>query len=184
MSILRRLVAQDSNYENQWLKVDHGSRYIVNDVNECQFLFGPNSELNNSAQVLKIAAQLNTNTLDKIRFTGYLYNPKTGAIDSSSSVIFNIYSVTDIASPRWDDVFVTSVTGVQQSNSYYFAEVSISSFVGLSLDGDTTLMIEAVATRLGITYRDRIYVNHLGVYESVVRLRQDVDFLNITKKDL
>ena len=51
------------------------------------------------------------------------------------------------------------------------------------MDGDTTLMIEGVAIRSGVTYRDRIYVNHLGVYDSIIRLRNAVDFLDITKLD-
>lgn len=184
MAVIRRLVAQDDNDENQWLKVDHDSRYIVNDMDDWQFLFGPNSVLSNSSQVIKLAAQLDTNTLDKIRITGYLYNPKTGAVDSSSGITFSIYRVNDITNPKWNDVFITTLNGTLQNNAYYFSEIDISDLTGASMDGDTTLMIEGVATRLGITYRDRIYVNHLGVYESVIRLRQDVDFLNITKKDL
>lgn len=184
MAITRKLVAQDDNQDNQWLKVDHDSRYIVNASSDWQFLFGPNSELSTSGQVLKLAAQLDTTTLDKIRLIGYLYNPKNGSVDSSSGVVFSIYSVNDITNPKWNDQFITTLVGTVQNNSYYFSEINISALTGTSLDGDTTLMIEGVATRLGVTYRDRIYVNHLGVYESVIRLRQDVDFLNITKKDL
>lgn len=184
MAVIRRLVAQDDNDENQWLKVDHDSRYIVNDMDDWQFLFGPNSVLSNSSQVLKLAAQLDTNTLDKIRIIGYLYNPTTGAVDSSSGVTFTVYRVSDITNPKWNDTLITTLNGTLQSNSYYFTDINVSALTGTSMDGDTTLMIEGVATRLGVTYRDRIYVNHLGVYESIIRLRQDVDFLNITKKDL
>lgn len=183
MAILRRLVAQHNNSENQWLKVDHNSRFIENDSTHWQFLFGPNSTLNISSQVLKLAAQLDTNTLDKIRVIGYLYNPPTGNVDSAGSITFNIYKVSDITSPKWKDEFITSLSGVLQSNSYYFNEVSISTLTGTSLDGDTTLMIEGVALRLGVTYRERIYLNHLGVYDSVLRLKKDIEFLDITKQD-
>jgi hypothetical protein len=44
-------------------------------------------------------------------------------------------------------------------------------------------MIQATIVRLGITYRDRIYVNHLGIFDNVTRLRGDVEFLEVTKKD-
>ena len=169
MAILRRLVAHHNNSDNQWLKVDHNSRYIENDSTDWQFLFGPNSVLNTSNQVLKLAAQLDTTTLDKIRFTGYLYNQTTGAVDSSASVNFSIYKVTDITNPKWDDQFITTLNGTIQSNSYFFAEILISALTGTSMDGDTTLMIEGTATRLGITYKDRIYVNHLGVYDSIIK---------------
>lgn len=183
MAIPRKLVAHSSNEDMMWLKVDHTSRYIQNYSDEWQFLFGPNSVLSNSSQVLKLAAQLDTNTLDKIRIIGYLYNPVNGTVDNAASVQFTVYKVADITTPKWDDQPLTTVTGVVQSNNYHFVDILTSSLSGAVLDGDTTLMIEGVATRLGVTYRDRIYVNHLGVYDSIVRLRQDVEFLDITKQD-
>jgi hypothetical protein len=183
MAIDRKWIAQDENDCNQWLKIDHSSRYIINHSPEWQPIFNTNSTLSNSSQVLKLAAQLDTNTLDKIRMIGYLYNPVTGTIDSAAGVTFSIYKVVDITTPKWDDQLITSVGGIFQSNSYYFKDILISALTGANLDGDTTLMIEGVATRLGITYRDRIYVNHLGVYDSIIRLRNDVEFLDVTKLD-
>lgn len=183
MPVTRKLLAQDNNEENQWLDVDHDSRYIVNVSPEWQFLFGPNSALSTSSREIKLAAQLDTSTLDKIRIVGYLYNSANASTDSAASATFSIYRVEDITTPKWNEVFITNLTGVEQSNNYYFADIAISSITGASLDGDTTLMIEGTVTRSGVTYRDRIYVNHLGVYDSVVRLRNAVDFLDITKLD-
>lgn len=183
MAVTRRLVAHSNNEDNSWLKIDHSSRYIQNVSEEWQFLFNTDSVLSNSSQVLKLAAELDTSTLDKIRVVGYLYNPTNGTIDNAASITFNIYRVTDSTIPKWDDILITTLNGDIQSNSYYFKDINVSSLTGTSLDGETTLMIEGVAIRLGITYRERIYVNHLGVYGSIVRLRQDVDFLDITKQD-
>lgn len=183
MPITRTLLAQDENDVNQWLKVDHSSRYIVNDSPEWQFLFGPNSSLSNSSQVIKLAAQLDTITMDKIRIIGYLYNSRNGTIDNAGSVVFKVYKVADITTPKWDDQLLTTISGTLQSNSYYFTDILISSLTGTNLDGDTTLMVEGTATRLGVTYRDRIYVNHLGVYDSIVRLKNDVEYLDISKVD-
>lgn len=180
----RKLVAQDDQDDNQWLKVDHDSRYIVNDMDDWSWLFGPNSELSTSKQVIKIAAQLDTNTLDKIRLIGYLYNTTHGSVDNAASVTFNIYRVSDETIPKWQDNFIVTLNGIFQSNSYFFQDIEIANLTGASLDGETTLMIEAVAVRLGTTYRDRLYVNHLGIYENLLRLRQDVEFLDITKKDV
>lgn len=183
MAIDRKIVAHDSNEDNVWLKVDHNSRYIQNEIPEWQFLFGPNSTLSSGVQIIKLAAQLDTSTLDKIRMIGYLYNVNNGTIDNASAITFKIYKVTDITTPKWEDQLLTTETGILQTNSYFFKDISISSLAGTNLDGDTTLMIEGTATRLGVTYRDRIYVNHLGVYDSVVRLRNDIDFLDATKLD-
>lgn len=184
MAIIRKWIAQNDSEENQWLKIDHASRYIVNHNPEWQPLFSQASTLNNSTQILKLAAQLDTSTLDKIRIIGYLYNPINGSIDNSASIVFKIYRVTDITTPKWEDDLLTTLNGDLQSNNYYFKDINVTALTGTNLDGDTTLMIEGTATRLGVTYRDRIYVNHLGIYENVFRLRQDVDFLDISKKDL
>lgn len=180
MPIVRKLISQPGI---QALRVDHPTRFIENCSPYWQFLFNPNSELNNSLQVLKLAAQLDTSTLDKIRIAGYLYRPATGSIDSAANIDFRVYRVRDATIPKWDDLYLSTISGTLQSNGYYYADVLISSISGANLDGETTLMIEGVAVRSGTTYRDRIYVNHLGVYDSVVRLRQDVEFLDITKVD-
>jgi hypothetical protein len=180
MPVVRKWVAQPTI---QCLRVDHPDRYIQMDGRHWQPLFNLNSTLTNSSQVLKCWAQLDTTTLDSIRIAGYLYRPNTGSVDTSAAISFRIYRVRDITSPNWDDLYITTVSGALQPNGYYTVVVSISSIVGATLDGDTTLMIEATAIRSGTAFRDRIYLNHLGVYESINRLRQDVDFLDITKQD-
>lgn len=180
---VRRLLAQDDTQEAQWLKVDSISRYIENHSEEWQFLFGPGSEPTNSVQVIKLAAEFDTNNLDAIRVIGYLYNTVNGTIDNAASCIFNIYRVEDITSPKWNDLLIYNTTGTLQSNSYFYTDINVNLLTGTSLDGDTTLMIEGVINRLGRNYRDRIYVNHLGVYGSILQLRQDVEFLDLTKLD-
>lgn len=180
MAINRILVAQDGD-ENQILKTDNITKFLVNHCSEWQFLFNPNSELTNSAQVVKLSAEFDTTTFNKIRMVGYLYNTVSGGIDSASSCIFNIYRV---AQGNWNDVLITTITGDLQPNSYYFKDIDLSSLSPADLDGDTTLMIECFIVRLSQTYRDRIYVNHLGVYDSIVRLKSDIEFLDISKQDL
>lgn len=181
MPITRKLIAQDTNEENQWLKVDSAQRYIVNDSNDWQFLFGPNSEPTTSNQVIKISAEFNKETFDTIRFAGYLYNPVSGSVDNAASVTFNVYLVT---TPDWTETFISSVSGTQSYNNYYYASVNTSSLAPIDFYGGDTIMIEAVAVRLGRTYRDRIYVNHLGIFDNAFRLKQSIDFLDISKQDI
>jgi len=38
--------------------------------------------------------------------------------------------------------------------------------------------------RWGRTYKNKIYINHLGVYDSIVRLKNDIEFLDISKQDI
>lgn len=180
MAINRILLAQDENEENQWLKVDSNKRYIVNDTQDWQFLFGPNSAFTTSTLFLKLAAELNKETFDTIRFAAYLYNPTSGTIANTATVTFNVYLIT---TPNWTEQFVASFAGARIYNSYFFANINTSALSPIDFFGGDTIMIEAVATRLTETYRERLYINHLGIYDNITRLRQDVEFLDISKAD-
>jgi len=179
----RKLVAHDSHEDHQILATDNIKRYIMNDSEDWQFLLGPSSSFTSSAQIIKLAGEFDTNDFNHIRVVGYLYNTYSGTIDNSASCTFRIYKVANPGSPPWDDQLLHTVAGTQIPNSYYYVSIDLSSLASASLDGDTTLMIEGTIVRMGRTYRDRIYVNHLGVYDSVTRLRNDVQWLNLSKKD-
>lgn len=179
MAVTRRLVSQD-NESCQILGTDDANRVVINDQNDWQLLFGPNSSLSNSDQVVKIAAELDPNDLSSIRFVAYLYNPTRDAIDNAATCTFKVYLVTN---PGWNETLLTTFSGIYQPNFYFFADVLDTSLVPAILDGEATLRIEVAITRLGITYRDRIYVNHLGIYDSFIRLKKKVEFLDITKLD-
>lgn len=183
MAITRKLVAQDIAEDNQILKMDNLTRYIVNDGTIWQFLFNTNSAFTNSSQVLKLAGEFDVSSADNVRIIGYLYNPTNGTIDNSASCVFKIYNVATTLNPQWDDQLLFTTSGTLMPNGYYFATIALNSLPGTFLDGNTTLMVEGTAIRLGRTYRDRIYINHLGIYDNVDRLRKDVEFLDITKLD-
>lgn len=179
MAIPRRLVAQDQQYENQWLKVDHNSKYIVNESPEWQFLFGPDSTLSTSVLTVKLAAKFDATTFNNINLTAYLYDATKASPATAATCVFKVYKVVD---PQWSEVELFTSSGTLLTNSHFYANPVLSTF-GLDFQGGDTLMVEATLTRLGITYRDRVYVNHLGVYDSVVRLKQDVEWLDISKLD-
>lgn len=180
MPITRKLISQDAAEDNQILKMDSLKRYIVNDTAIWQFLFSPNSDFTASEHIIKIAAEFDTEDLDSVRFTAYLYNPNSGAIASGATCSFSVFKVS---SPGWSDVPVTTFSGTLLGNSYFYADLSLSSLLPFDLDGSQTMMIEATITRLSYAFRDRIYINHLGIYDSFLRLKQDVEFLDITKLD-
>lgn len=181
MAVIRKLVANDDNQTVQWLKVDHSSRYIVNASEEWQWLFGPNSSLNNSEQIIKIAAKFDENTFTNLNIAAYLYDQQNDATSNAATCEFKIFSVT---SPDWTETLLSTISGTQLANQYFYANPSLNSLSPVDFTGGDSIMVQATIVRLGVTYRDRIYVNHLGIYDSVIRLRNDVDFLNITKKDL
>lgn len=177
MPITRKLISQP---DVQALRVDSVSRYIQNDSKNWQMLFGINSELTNSVQVLKLGAEFDKDNLNSIYLTAYLYNPNTGGVDNASTCVFKVYKVVN---PSWSDNLVYTASGSILPNQYFYLNIPIASLTGVDLDGADTLLIEATVVRSGVTLRERLYVNHLGVYDSIIRLRQDVDFLDITKLD-
>ena len=179
MAVIKRLLTSHDG-RDQILKLDSNKRYIVNTSPEWQMLLGSLSELTNSRQVLKIAAEFNVASFEGIRLVAYLFNPSTGGVDSSASCTFDVYVVR---SPNWQDIFVASFVGADTSNSYYFSDVPSSSIPSINLFGGDTVMVEAVITRLNQTYRDRVYINHLGIYDNAFRMRQDIEFLDLTKLD-
>ena len=179
MPIVRRFVAQDQE-DAQILKMDAVNRFIVNDSAEWEFLFGPSSALSNSDLNIQIAAQFDTDNFDGIKVIAYLYETSTASVSSSATCTFDIYKVH---APDWTETFIGSFSGSALPNSYFYKELSSVDLGGLELTGETTLMIEATSTRLDSTYRNRIYINHAGIYDSFLRLKRFADFLNVTKKD-
>lgn len=179
MPITRKFVAQDQE-ECQILKMDSTDVFVVNHNEEWQFLFGPGSALSTSNLQIKITGQLNTDTLNGIKLIAYLYESQNGTISSLGTCTFHVYK---IVSPQWQDQFINSFSGSILPNSYMYKELTEADLGNIGLDGETTLMIEAVGTRLNQVYRNRIYLNHLGIYDNVLRLRQDVEFLEVTKLD-
>jgi hypothetical protein len=176
---VRILVAQDQE-ENQILKMDSSSRYITNDEETWQFLFGPNSALSNTSLSVKIAARFDDDTFSNIKVVGYLYDSVTASVMNAATCSFTISKVN---LPSWSESVVTTLSGSQLPNSYYYINPTTASLTGVNLSGGDTLMIEATIVRLGNTYRDRIYVNHLGIYDSFIRLKHQVEFLDLTKLD-
>lgn len=180
MALTRKLIAHDENEDNQWLSVDARKRYIQNTSDCWQFLFGPNSRLTSSTYSLKVAAEFNKTTLDTLRITGYLYNQVGGTVGVGSTCTFDVYLVN---SPNWTEQLIHSVIATPTANSYFFSDIPTSLLTGVDLFGGDTLMIEVLILRLNESYRERIYINHLGIYDNTRRLRNDVDWLDISKLD-
>lgn len=180
MAIIRKLIAHDENEMNQWLKVDHSSRYISNEDEEWQFLFGPNSSLDNAILDIKISARFDDNTFNNIKLIAYLYDKQNASVSNGASCEFKIFKIN---LPDWTETLETTISGVQLANNYFYINPSLSSLSNINFDGGDSIMIEATILRLGVVYRDRLYVNHLGIYDNVFRLRQDVEFLDATKLD-
>jgi hypothetical protein len=93
---------------------------------------------------------------------------------------FKLFSVS--TDDNWDEVLIHEelVTNPGKSAKLHIPQAILGSF---ELDGEFTVSVEAEIKIRDKTYKKKIYVNHLGVYDSIFRLQQDVEFLDITKVD-
>lgn len=126
-------------------------------------------------------AKFNTNTFDGIQLIAWLENTESN-ITPSANCVFKIYYVD--VNNNWSQSLIHTVNGTLNGNQWTAAPTQADLGLSNELDGERTLMIEVSLTKWNRVFNKRFYVNHLGVYDSIVRLRQEVDFLNITKKDL
>lgn len=181
MAITRRLVAHDGNSDNFWLKVDHDTRFIQNDGDEWQFLFNLASELTNSTQIIKITGKFDDDTFTNLKIVAYLFDVQNASIANAATCQFKLYQVT---SPDWTETLLTTLPGSQLTNNYFYINPTTASLGSIDFQGGDTIMIEATIDRLGVIYRDRIYLNHLGVFDNITRLKNKVNFLEVTKKDI
>jgi len=121
------------------------------------------------------------NTFDGIQIQARLLRNKEEIVEAKE-VIFSIYSIS--TDNLWTKTLLYTSPGSQQSDGT-FTLLATGTNLGPSvdLDGEITLFIEARSQRLKKQYYCSKYFNHLGCYDSIVRLRQETEFLFVTKKD-
>lgn len=180
MPVIKKIIAHHENEDNFWLKVDHSSRFIQNGGDEWQFLFNPNSTLSASNQIIKIAAKFDDDTFSNLKVIAYLYDQQNASVGNAATCEFKFYR---ISGTDWTESLIDTQYGAILSNNYFYLNPLTTSLSPIDFYGADSLMVEATIIRSGITYRDRVYLNHLGVYDNLTRLRQDVQFLDITKVD-
>lgn len=154
----------------QFLKLTLKNNTILHDTDDVQTILKL-SEDDVNFNVF-IGGEFDTTDFSSVRFTGYLMQDNSTVL-TASSCTFNIYS---IGSPGWVETLLHTQAGSIQGNNYFFADISETT-LGILLDGDPTLMVEAVIVRLGKTYRNRVYLNQLGIYDSFFKLKRQVNII-------
>ena len=122
MAISRKLIAHDDNC-NQWLKVDHSSRYIQNESN-WQFLFDVDSLLDNSSQVVRIGVKFDEDSFNNLKITAYLYDQKNDSVANASSCSVKI---SKVILPDWTEEELVTVNAAALSNHYFYDNTLLSS---------------------------------------------------------
>jgi len=129
-------------------------------------------------QDLVVWAKFKTVDFDGINLIAFINkNDKKKQIGSCR---FKVYSIS--TDDNWDEtlIFDSTIISPGPSAKLHVPQVDLDP---LELDGEFTMSVEAEIVVRNKSYKKKIYVNHLGVYDSIFRLRQEVEFLDITKVD-
>ncbi len=176
----RRIRSTINNKYVQPLKLCVGRKLIVTpNVDYNSILFTKKHKAKNNSDYSQILwAKFETQNFNGIQLITYL--ERNGEKLSVGNCVFQIYSIS--TDTNWSETLLTTISGTA-NNGRLIASVPQSSLNPTELDGEITLAIKCTLNRQGKTFTKKIYLNHLGVYDSIFRLRQDVEFLDITKVD-
>jgi hypothetical protein len=128
---------------------------------------------------VKAWLRFNSDTLNGVQMIASLIRGKNAK--AIGSCTFKIYSVS--VTDNWEELLLVTVSGNEINGNRFSASVPESSLAPTSLTGELTYRMEVEVTRQNKLYTDNFYFNHIGIYDSFVRLKSDVEFLDIIKVD-
>ena len=108
-----------------------------------------------------IGGEFDTTTFSDFRLVGYLMKNNSSVL-SAASCSFSIFRVDQ---PNWIETPLYTAAGVLQLNNYWYVSIPETT-LGVILDGDPTLMVEATIVSFGKTYKNRVYLNQIGIFDS------------------
>ncbi len=178
----RRIKATINNHYVQPLKLRMGRKLVL--TPNCSYnsvlYTQKHYALHASNQKIDLWAKFNTNTFDGIQLVAWLEDVDTNILGSAQCQ-FKVYYVN--TANDWGQTLIHTVNGTASNGKWVASPSQTDLGSDNVIDGDRTLMIEAILSKWGRSYTKKIYLNHLGVYDSIVRLRNDIDFLDIIKAD-
>lgn len=179
----RRIRSTINNKYTQPLKLRMGRKIVLTpgcDYN-CVLFTQRHRAFDIKNQRISLWAKFNTNTFDGIQIVAWLEGNDGDAI-SSGSCQFKVYylDVTD----NWSQSLIFTGSGTASGLKWVASPNQASLGPTNDFSGSRTIMVEASILKWGQLYTKKVYVNHLGIYNSFVRLKNDVEFLDISKADL
>jgi hypothetical protein len=115
-------------------------------------------------------------------FDGFKIIAWISTSDLAVSGFLDVFKVYSVNINTWEKTLVVTKAAVQSGISFV-CNVTASDLGSNEYTGAEVYFIEASITRRKKSYYVGKYFNHLGIYDSWFRLKQDVDFLDITKLD-
>ncbi len=179
----RRIRSTINNRYIQPLKLMVGRKIVLTmgaDYNSVLFTKKHKAKNASDYYKTKVWAKFNGVNFDGIHMVANLLAPND-KVANSASCVFKVYYVDP--SDNWNQTLVYTTPGTLSNKKWIASATQANLGPSTELDGERSLMIEATIMRLGKEYKSSVYVNHLGIYDSLFRLKEEVEFLFITKKD-
>lgn len=133
-----------------------------------------NSHLPNE---VTLHAKFNASLMDGIQFIAEL---KKGSKTIQSALAHFVLSVVNPA--NWTETFISNVVA-SNSNGTHTATINQATLGLNELSGKQVYSVSVEIVRKRFKYRKKIYINHLGCFDSLIRLRQNIELLQIEKLD-
>lgn len=132
-----------------------------------------------SDYTIKSWLRFNSNAFEGVQVIGGLM--RSGRFKSIGSCIFKIYAVSIL--DTWAETLLATASGAALADGRFSAVLDQATLDPAQLDGEITLKLEVEITRQSKVYTEVYFFNHVGIYDSFIRLKQEVEFLDITKLD-
>jgi hypothetical protein len=127
---------------------------------------------------LKVHAKFNADTMNGLQIMASVY--RGSKIKSSSVTGVTVYRV---AVDTWTETFVHSNGMTESSPGVFTLDVNQTALGANELSGLETYAIVVTAIRGRRKFTEKIWVNHLGSFDSINRLQKEVNYLHSTKLD-
>ena len=123
-------------------------------------------------------AKFNTDEMEGVQIVARLED--RGDVRSSANVVFNLYRV---AEGSWSETFIDDFAATESPHGVWSVELDQSDLGANELSGREVYAVEVSMTRKRRTYKKKFWFNHLGVFDSVWRLKREAERLEILKLD-
>jgi len=127
---------------------------------------------------LNIHAKFNANIMNGIQFCAELLNH--GIRTSSVITEFKLYLIN---TSSWAETFIANVSATQESNGFFTGYIPQSSLGANELSGMETYKVSCTANRIRHSSSSFVYFNHLGCYDSIIRLKHEAEYAESLKLD-
>jgi hypothetical protein len=176
----RRIKSTINNSYIQPLKLCIGRKIVIapsSNYNSILFTKKHRS-CSNLASLVNLNAKFDSQNFNGIFTLASL--EKSGNFLTLGNTSFKLYLID--TTENWNETLIAEKPATITNNlaKCHFSQTDLGI---IDADGEFTFAVEVEIIRLGKIYKKRSYFNHLGVYESVFKLKQEVEFLDITKVD-